>query len=69
MIVVVPKDVLWRLGAVLHDAGEVDVTADIDVEFRSAQDHCLGSYVRRMDGTRVRKRKKKKNRFGSGYVV
>ena len=43
LIVVMPKDVLGRFGTVLDDASQVDVTADVDVELGSAQNHRLGS--------------------------
>lgn len=37
-IVVIPKDVRWRLGAMPDYAGKVDSTAAIDVQFRTADD-------------------------------
>lgn len=43
LIVMMPKDVLWWFGTELDDASQIDVTADIDVKLRTAQNHRLGS--------------------------
>ena len=43
LIMMVPKDVLWWFGTELDDARQIDVTANIDVELGSAQNHRLGS--------------------------
>lgn len=41
-----PKDVLWRFRAELDDTSQIDMTAHIDVELGTAQNHRLGSWKR-----------------------
>lgn len=38
LLLVVPEDVGWRLGAELDEAGQVDSGADVHVQVRPAQD-------------------------------
>ena len=49
LIVMMPKDVLWRFGTELDDTSEIDVTAHVDVELGTAQNHRLGSWKRSED--------------------
>lgn len=42
---VVPEDVLGRLGTELHDARQVHVAADVHVELGPAEDERLGGYA------------------------
>lgn len=44
-----PKDVLWRFGTELDDTSQIDVTAHVDVELGTAQNHRLGSWKRSED--------------------
>lgn len=49
LIVMMPKDVLWRFGTELDDTSQIDVTAHVDVELGTAQNHRLGSWKRSED--------------------
>lgn len=63
LIVMMPKDVLWRFGTELDDTSQIDVTAHVDVELGAAQNHRLGSWKRSEDffGFTTAHDQKKKN--------
>ena len=48
-IVVLPKDVFRWLGAILNDTSQVDVTTNVDVKLRPAQNDSLGNCNRIID--------------------
>lgn len=74
LIVMMPKDVLWRFGTELDDTSQIDVTAHVDVELGAAQNHRLGSWKRSEDflgfttahDPKKKKRDKKHERKSNG---
>lgn len=49
LVAVLPKDVVRRQRAILNNTSQVDATADVDVNFWSAQNDGLGSCNRIID--------------------